>query len=188
MNPRVLFLHGDIALLHRGVRSLTHGLPNPASPCVACDWLLFPLYRHREASLCSEWHLLPGVSSKERSSPLTESIHRPLLLFPVSLEGEAFCPFLAFTSSSRELGQWIWADFLPDSCVWQPAGKLRAQGSQTWSQRRRLGTSACIETVLSRSHIHVPTWKEISRAALHGRGGFDLQAVGLEVGDSILLT
>lgn len=27
-----------------------------------------------------------------------------------------------------------------------------------------LGTSGCIETVLSRSHVHVPTWKEISHA------------------------
>lgn len=106
----------------------------------------------------------------------------------VSLEGDAFCPFLAFTTSSQELGQWIWADFLPDSCVWQPAGKLRAQGSQTWSQCRRLGTSGCIVTVLSRSHVHVPTWKEISQALRMRAAALISRLWGWRWGTHLILT
>lgn len=60
-----------------------------------------------------------------------------------------------------------------------------ARGSQTWSRRGRLGTSGCIETALFFFYPFTRSRANLEGdlpGAPRGRGGFDLQAVGLEVG------
>lgn len=113
---------------------------------------------------------LTWMSSEKRNQfPNSEHLRGPRY-YSWCPSGEV-CSVLFWHSQpvARSWGQWIWADLLPDSCVWQTAGKSRAQGSQTWSQRRSRCTSGCIEMVLFRSHVHVPTWKEISRVLLRVR-------------------
>lgn len=102
---------------------------------------------------------------RKETSSLTESILRPLLFFPTSLGGDAFCPFLAFTAQCQELGATDLGRLLARLVCLAACREVESPGKPDMESavQELAAQVAVLRWLLFCSHVHVPTWKEISR-------------------------